>query len=121
MLRRELHHGRPGGAPCLLFIDPFPWHFTFGPRSVADAIRWALEEGWTADDARKAAPVTARWTSLPGHVRHTFTHFHLELEVMAARITSDDAEGVWCSPDRLGDHALPTVMKKIAAHVLKTG
>jgi A/G-specific adenine glycosylase len=28
------------------------------------------------------------------------------------------AEGIWVRPDRLGEHALPTLMKKIAAHAV---
>jgi A/G-specific adenine glycosylase len=79
------------------------------------------EEGWTAVAARRAAPMSADWTALPGQVRHTFTHFHLELEVMAARVDSNSSDGVWTPPDCFGEHALPTVMKKIVAHVMKVG
>lgn len=35
------------GKPCVLFIDPFPWHFAFTPSAVADALRWALNNGWS--------------------------------------------------------------------------
>jgi A/G-specific adenine glycosylase len=79
------------------------------------------EAGWTGAAARKAAPVAADWTILPGLVRHTFTHFHLELEVMAAHVPGTNANGIWSPPDRFGDHALPTVMKKIVTHVMKVG
>lgn len=83
------------------------------------------EDGWTANAARGVAPVKAEWTALPGHVRHTFTHFHLELEVFAGHVAADVAtnavEGVWCPPDRFGEYALPTVMKKIFTHVLAKG
>lgn len=64
-----------------------------------------------------AAPVTAEWTELPGLVRHTFTHFHLELTVLAGRKAR--GKGLWCEIDRLGDHALPNLMKKVARHALK--
>jgi len=79
------------------------------------------EAGWTRAAARRAAPVAADWIALPGLVRHTFTHFHLELEVLAAHVESHAADGVWSLPDNFGDHALPTVMKKIVAHVMKVG
>jgi A/G-specific adenine glycosylase len=73
---------------------------------------------WSAATARKQAPVDAEWTSLPGQVRHGFTHFRLELDVMAGRVDDGDADGVWCPPDRFGDYALPTLMRKVAAHAL---
>jgi A/G-specific adenine glycosylase len=67
--------------------------------------------------AEKAAPVTARWSVLPGVVRHSFTHFDLELTVLAAETTAA-AEGIWAPLDRLGDHALPNLMKKVVEHAL---
>ncbi|MBT5048525.1 MAG: A/G-specific adenine glycosylase [Rhodospirillaceae bacterium] len=79
------------------------------------------EDGWTHKAARSMAPLKADWTALPGQVRHTFTHFHLELEIFAAHVPPTHADGIWCLPDRFGEHALPTVMKKIVAHALKTG
>lgn len=73
---------------------------------------------WSAAQAIAAAPVAAEWRALPGLVRHGFTHFDLELTVMAARVNGAAADGIWCLPDRLGDHALPTVMKKVCAHAM---
>lgn len=79
------------------------------------------ESGWTEAAARRASPVAADWIPLPGLVRHTFTHFHLELEVFAAHVEGEKADGVWSLPDEFGDHALPTVMKKVINHVMKVG
>ena len=79
------------------------------------------EDGWTKAAAGRAAPVRADWKKLPGVVRHSFTHFDLELEVFAANVRPAHADGIWCLPDRLGEHALPTVMKKIVSHALKAG
>jgi len=62
-------------------------------------------------------PCRARWRKLPGTVEHGFTHFHLTIEVKAARVKGE-CDGVWCRPERLGDLALPTVMKKVARHAL---
>lgn len=66
------------------------------------------------------APVRAQgWRLLPGVVRHSFTHFHLELEVLAGAALGEPPDGgVWCPPDRLGEHALPTLMKKVCRHAL---
>ncbi|MCR9257025.1 MAG: A/G-specific adenine glycosylase [Alphaproteobacteria bacterium] len=66
------------------------------------------------------APVTPKsdWEELPGIVRHTFTHFHFEITVMAARTPRASWAGVWVPVDRLDEHALPTVMKKIVRHAL---
>ena len=81
--------------------------------------------GWTEEPAASAealdlAPVEADWRLLPGEVRHGFTHFRLELAVMAGRAGEGwrDADGIWVPVDRLGEHALPTVMKKVVRHAL---
>ncbi len=79
--------------------------------------------GWSANSARRFAPLQADWRALPGTVRHIFTHFELELMVMAACADGDEAtaDGVWCRPDRLGEYALPSLMKKVVAHAMKAG
>ncbi len=68
---------------------------------------------WTLDEAIEHGPVPAQWTALPGEVRHTFTHFHLRLGLLAGRVGEKDIGGLWCPPNRFGHYALPTVMKKI--------
>jgi A/G-specific adenine glycosylase len=68
--------------------------------------------------AEKAAPVNARWSVLPGVVRHSFTHFDLELMVLTGKTRAAKAEGLWVQPDALGTQALPTVMKKVIAFAL---
>jgi len=75
-------------------------------------------------DAMKQAPVPAKWTVLEGGVRHTFTHFHLELAVAYATATTAGlaklAPGsAWCTIDQMGERALPTVMRKVIAHAVK--
>ncbi|HBM12600.1 MAG TPA: hypothetical protein DD390_07880 [Rhodospirillaceae bacterium] len=56
-----------------------------------------------------------------GEIRHTFTHFHLELRVLMTQASGDWADEsqmpkdcLWCLPDALEERALPTVMRKIA-------
>ena len=51
----------------------------------------------------------------PGTVRHGFTHFRLELAIVAGY---GEADGLWSQVDRLGEHALPTLMKKVARHAV---
>jgi A/G-specific adenine glycosylase len=78
----------------------------------------------SADQALGDAPVPARWQILDGLVRHTFTHFHLELTVARATATTGRlarlAPGTsWCTVDRMTERALPTVMRKVIAHAVK--
>jgi A/G-specific adenine glycosylase len=75
--------------------------------------------------ALKEAPVPANWKLLDGGVRHTFTHFHLELTIAHALATTSRlaklAPGsAWVTLDRLTERALPTVMRKVIAHAVKT-
>jgi A/G-specific adenine glycosylase len=70
---------------------------------------------WALAEALGVAPAAATWSPLPGTVRHGFTHFLLELAVVAGVGT---AEGIWSPVERLGDHALPTLMKKVARHAI---
>ena len=71
--------------------------------------------------ARNGAPIAlTNARLLPGLVRHTFTHFHLELLVLAGH-ARDDAlkEGFWCPLDKLGDQALPSLVKKVVTHATR--
>jgi A/G-specific adenine glycosylase len=75
-------------------------------------------EPWSERDALAAAPVPGKWRALPGIVRHGFTHFELELTVLAAQVRGRGDVGLWCPLDRLGDMALPSLMRKLVRHVL---
>lgn len=79
-----------------------------------------LEEPAPGDRAEHAPVDGVAWRELPGTVRHTFTHFHLELTVLTGR--SEDspevADSRWWPIDRLGEAALPTVMVKVVRHAL---
>ncbi|MFO1122662.1 MAG: A/G-specific adenine glycosylase [Hyphomicrobiales bacterium] len=81
---------------------------------------WA---GTLPEDMTSAAPLDARWRELPGIVRHTFTHFHLELAVLKAESATDgalrdDGDYRWVARRDLAGEALPTVMRKVVALVL---
>ncbi len=54
----------------------------------------------------------AKGTGTRPIVRHTFTHFHFEVEICHLANPSD-FEGIWVHPEDLKNYALPTVMKKI--------
>ncbi|HEV7373003.1 A/G-specific adenine glycosylase [Arenibaculum sp.] len=84
---------------------------------------WAEGPAPTLAAAASQAPARADWRPLPGVVRHTFTHFHLELSVVAgvSRDGSAPAGACWAPVDRLGEHALPTVMRKVVRHALAAG
>lgn len=106
LLRRRPEQGLLGG---MMEVPSTPW---------GDA-------PWPAADAQALAPLAVpagAWRALPGAVRHVFTHFALELTVMAATVPAGAAPpeaGRWVPVDRLGEQALPTVMKKIIAHALR--
>ncbi len=62
------------------------------------------------------------WRAVPGLVRHTFTHFHLEMTVVMAWVGANPrVRGVWVPLDSLGEHALPTVFRKVVRHALAKG
>ncbi|MEQ8936437.1 MAG: NUDIX domain-containing protein, partial [Amphiplicatus sp.] len=66
-------------------------------------------------DIFAAAPAQAKWIEA-GAVRHTFTHFHLDLDVYAAEIRRNQcANGRWLKPEAA---RLPTVMKKALERAL---
>ena len=66
-------------------------------------------DGW--DGAGGCAPVAADWQVL-GEVRHTFTHFHLILQVFAAEIAGNPARGEYVAASKFRPGDLPTVMRK---------
>jgi A/G-specific adenine glycosylase len=46
-------------------------------------------------------------------VSHTFTHFHLFLTIVIGK--SDTSDGIWEDENKLQNHAIPTLMKKVWA------
>ena len=77
----------------------------------------------TQAEAEIEAPLPARdWRLLPGLVEHGFTHFRLELCVLAGMATGEPPDSSqWCPVEKLGEQALPTVMKKVVAHARGLG
>ncbi|MDE2385757.1 MAG: A/G-specific adenine glycosylase [Alphaproteobacteria bacterium] len=74
---------------------------------------------WDERQAEFVPPFSATWKELPGVVEHTFTHFHLEMKVWQARASRPVLDGRFVAPAALDGEALPSVMRKVAAHALK--
>jgi A/G-specific adenine glycosylase len=76
---------------------------------------------WRAgiDHPEAEAPLTAQWLKTRKRIEHTFTHFHLELEIWSARVpantTVSDRAARWVGKRDLAGEALPSVMRKIIA------
>jgi A/G-specific adenine glycosylase len=69
---------------------------------------------WTAAEAARHAPLACDWRPMRGVVRHTFTHFHLELSVVAGLARGGALPACrWVTPEALAEEALPTAMRKI--------
>ena len=74
------------------------------------------------------APIKSDWQKQTcDAVRHTFTHFHLEMDVWLAHVPvtakleaiADEERCRWGDISDLEGQALPTLMRKIAASALK--
>ncbi|MBP7002818.1 NUDIX domain-containing protein, partial [Amaricoccus sp.] len=65
---------------------------------------------WTETGETEAPPFPAEWRPLEGEVRHTFTHFHLALRILAAR--TPPRAGDWRPWTPELERAMPTVMRK---------
>jgi len=100
LLRRRPPKGLLGG---MMELPGTPWR----------------EAAWTEEEAVAHAPPAASWIRLPGKVRHTFTHFHLDLVVLVGRAGGQAPEGHrWAPVDRLGEEALPSLMRKVLRKTL---
>lgn len=82
---------------------------------------------WTEDGPgapQKDAPLSGQWSAMGGLVTHTFTHFHLELSVWKLKGSANGSvagEHIWVRKADLAGEALPSVMRKVVAHVLGEG
>ncbi len=68
-----------------------------------------------------APPLAADWIKGAAQVDHTFTHFHLQLEVWRAQTSTlplTAGNHVWVHRDSLHSEALPAVMRKIIAAMI---
>jgi len=117
--RRPLRHGvvfwveRSDGA---VLLRRRPDKGLLGGMMEFPSTPWR-EERWGEAEAKREAPVHVQWQSLPGVLRHGFTHFELELKLLHGK-GSASGVGRWCQVDRLSELALPSLMKKVAKHAL---
>jgi len=96
------------------------------PRGLLGGMTEVPGSDWSEDFDREqaagAAPFPASWQKRAGEVKHTFTHFHLRLDVYRADIAASAVPALngawWSAPDMLEDEALPTVMRKALAAAL---
>ena len=108
---------RPDGA---VLLRRRPERGLLGGMMEVPSSEWREGPAPDIESVLRESPLDATAAmALPGLVRHTFTHFHLELAVASARVDAGNpTDCVWCLPDAFGDHALPTVMKKVVRHAI---
>jgi A/G-specific adenine glycosylase len=78
---------------------------------------------WESDLPDMIPPFETQWRKRSGVVTHTFTHFHLEVTVWVGDVKDDIPFAPthrWVKRSQLPGEALPTVMRKILAHGLKS-
>jgi A/G-specific adenine glycosylase len=121
---------RRGAAFVALRADGFVLVRTRPAKGLLGGMTELPTTEWLADfdqrDALKNAPRFAAnkrvaWRRLFGVVRHVFTHFPLELTVYAADLpaSAPAPQGArWVKISELAGEALPSLMRKVAAHAL---
>ncbi|WP_137679652.1 A/G-specific adenine glycosylase [Aurantiacibacter suaedae] len=96
------------------------WLVTRPAKGMLGGMRSLPDDGWSArGDGSGMAPVSGAWRA-GGVVRHSFTHFHLEmgLAVHAGTDPKPEGDGEWWPLDRLDEAGLPTLFAKAAALAL---
>ena len=96
--------------------DNAVWLVTRAGSGMLGGMRCLPDDGWAASgDGSGEAPLCGEWEPA-GLVRHTFTHFSLEMSVQRLRGADGVAagEGEWWPLDQLADAGLPTLFAKAA-------
>ena len=125
----------PLASDCIAFASGQPERFPAAKRKAQrptrHGIAWWIERNgrvWLVRRPAKgmlggmAALPWPEWTDAPIHssalarVTHVFTHFRLELAIVAA--TEAGGEGWWQPIDQLGDAGLPTLYRRAAEAVV---
>jgi A/G-specific adenine glycosylase len=69
---------------------------------------------WREDRSRGEPPFAANWRETGLEINHTFTHFHLVLDLKTARVIGEAPPGLrFVARDDLEDEALPSLMRKV--------
>ena len=94
------------------------WLVQRAPRGMLGGMRALPDDCWSArGDGAASPPLAGPWESA-GTVRHSFTHFDLDLQLMLysgsdwARLKGE--QGEWWGLDRLDEAGLPTLFAKAA-------
>jgi len=111
---------RRGIAYVAIRADGAPLLETRPPRGLLGGMAGWPGSDWGADPA-PAPPLPADWQVLQGLVKHTFTHFHLELRVALARVPLDTAPARGAFRADFDPGALPTLMRKVWDHAAADG
>jgi len=87
------------------------------PKGLLGGLMEFPSSEWTVDfdkdAALQVAPLQASWQDAQKSIRHTFTHFHLDLHIYRAKV-STASNLLWVAPENFGDYAFPTLMLKVA-------
>lgn len=90
------------------------------PKGLLGGMVEVPSSDWIAETDHEAAltqaPVPARWRGTGQSIRHVFTHFGLELDIVTAKADNDTtlaAPYLWATLAEMDDLALPTLMRKI--------
>ncbi|MCR9236127.1 MAG: A/G-specific adenine glycosylase [Alphaproteobacteria bacterium] len=122
---------RKGAAFVLIRDDQHIWLQKRGPSGLLADMSEVPTTSWSSrqdgETSVSAAPCTADWKNA-GQIRHTFTHFHLELSVYSAAMASGTHDiaaqivpntvGWWSDLEKLNDEALPNLMRKVIARAV---
>ncbi|MXP14560.1 A/G-specific adenine glycosylase [Altererythrobacter confluentis] len=110
---------KPTRQGCAYWIeqDAAVWLVTRQGKGMLGGMRSLPDDGWNAgSDGSGQPPVSGPWLDA-GLVRHTFTHFALEMSVLrfqGSGPVAPDVAGEWWPIDRLEDAGLPTLFAKAA-------
>lgn len=75
---------------------------------------WREGDWPEAAEREDAAPVSVKWSRLPGEAEHVFTHFKLRLQVFVGQTDRiENVFGKWVARNDFAGQALPTAMKKV--------
>ncbi|MEP0943638.1 MAG: A/G-specific adenine glycosylase [Rhizobiaceae bacterium] len=103
-----------------IWLTKRPSSGLLGGMSVVPTTDWTSRRD--GETAASAAPVTENWKDC-GIVRHTFTHFHLDLKVWHAETDKTEilmsGKGWWSAAQEIAGEALPTVMKKAISAAIR--
>ena len=122
-------HGNPGQLPRKMPKQPKPTRLGIAYLARRSDGAWLLERrpdrgllggmlGWPGGDWARTPverpPITADWQDHGLEVRHTFTHFHLQLGLRTAFVPQNTVPdtGEFVPSDRFRPSDLPTVMRK---------